>query len=76
MTRKNTSNSKQSESTDKDINISDGEKDSSKSQTLKERGSFKSSDVNLHGNDENDDIDDQDDWSCNELFIISIKLYL
>ena len=61
LTRKNTSNSKQSESTDKDINISDGEKDSSKSQTLKERGSFKSSDVNLHGNDENDDIDDQDD---------------
>ena len=61
LTRKNTSNSKQSESTDKDINMSDGEKGDSKSQTLKERRSFKSSDVNLHGNDENDDIDDQDD---------------
>ena len=73
MTSKNTSSNK-------DINITtDGEIDNNAKglkETNPEFSSNKSGDVNLHENDDNEDINDQDDWSCYDLLITSIKLYI
>ena len=63
-TRKNALNSKNTDSSNKDINVTDGEIDTNAKglkETTPEFASAKSSDNNLHENDDNEDINDQDD---------------
>ena len=63
-TRKSTMTSKNTSNSNKDINITDGEIDNnakSLKETNPEFSSNKSGDINLHENDDNEDINDQDD---------------